>query len=79
MGPALRSLLVVIFSANSRFPRLFKQKKQNCSFPDVRGLLEETKFPLVVVCTLTVRCKTGDCPSGDVYVRHRRGPLSTLN
>ena len=35
MGPALRSVLAVLFSAYFRFSRFFKQKKQNYSFPDV--------------------------------------------
>ena len=34
MGSALRSVLAVFISANSRFSRFFKQKKQFCSFPD---------------------------------------------
>jgi len=34
MGPALRSVLAVLFSAYFRFSRFFKQKKQNYSFPD---------------------------------------------
>jgi len=43
MGPALRSVLAVLFSAYFRFSRFFKQKKQNYSFPD-ENRSDETKF-----------------------------------
>jgi len=38
IDPALRSVLVVLFSAYSGFFGFFKQKKQKFSFPDVEGV-----------------------------------------